>query len=197
MLFEAVLIPYLSRRMTELEYFRHIHTLIFDVDGVLTNSELIVLENGHLLRKMSTRDGYALKLAVSKGLRVVIITGGTSTGVAQRLKNLGVTHIFSGVQKKVGIYEALLDEFEFTTEDEEGILYMGDDLPDYEVMRRVGFPVCPADAVPEVRQIARYISPFEGGRGCVRDVIEKVMKLKRMWPHQPKPVKLPPLKRKK
>ena len=160
--------------MNYLEEFRNIKTFIFDVDGVLTNSQLIILENGRLLRQMSTRDGYAIKEAIKYGFKVFIITGGKSTGVAQRLKNLGVTFVYSGIEDKMDAFEEILDAYEI---DKDEILYMGDDLPDYEVMRQVAIPCCPADAAVEIKQLSRYISPMKGGEGCVRDVIEKVLKL--------------------
>ncbi len=164
--------------MNELEKFRDIHTFIFDVDGVLTNSEVLVLEEGHLLRKMSIRDGYALKKAVQESFQVCVITGGKSEGVKKRLQNLGIQHIYLGQQDKMEAYE----EFVYTYDlDASGILYMGDDLPDLEVMEKVGLPCCPKNAAPEILQIARYISPFDGGEGCARDVIEKVLKLKKKW----------------
>lgn len=171
--------------MNALESFRKIHTLIFDVDGVLTDSGLHVLENGKLLRKMHTRDGYALKKAVQEGYRVVIITGGKSEGVATRLRNLGIKDIYSGISDKLEQYEEYLLLNDISSDEEEGILYMGDDLPDYEVMRRVGLPVCPNDAAPEIINIARYISPIKGGYGCARDVIEKVLKLNGKWMKEP------------
>ena len=166
-----------------LEKFGRIKTLIFDVDGVLTNSELIVLENGQLLRKMSTRDGYALKRAMQAELQVIIITGGNSKGVVTRLKNLGVEDVFFNISDKLETYEQLVDHYEL---DEDRILYMGDDLPDLECMRRVGLPVCPKDAAHEIKDLSLYVSPLEGGRGCVRDVIEKVMRLKRNWVEEPR-----------
>ena len=164
--------------MNYLEEFRNIKTFIFDVDGVLTNSQLIILENGRLLRQMSTRDGYAIKEAIKYGFKVFIITGGKSTGVAQRLKNLGVTFVYSGIEDKMDAFEEILDAYEI---DKDEILYMGDDLPDYEVMRQVAIPCCPADAAVEIKQLSRYISPMKGGEGCVRDVIEKVLKLNNKW----------------
>ncbi len=158
--------------------FKKIHTFIFDVDGVLTNGDLLITEKGELLRKMNVRDGYALKKTLFEKYKVIIITGGSSLGTTDRLKALGVTDIISGAQNKLQHYEKLLDEHGL---DEDGILYMGDDIPDYEVMRRVGLPCCPNDAVPEIREIAKYISPFKGGEGCVRDVLEKVLKLSGLW----------------
>ncbi len=164
--------------MNELERFRHIKTFIFDVDGVLTNSDLIVLENGRLLRKMNTRDGYAIKRAVQKGYHVCIITGGKSSGVELRLRNLGVQDVYKGVQDKVEKYKYHIHAYELNPEH---ILYMGDDMPDYDVMRLVGFPCCPNDAAPEILNICQYVSPAKGGAGCVRDVIEKVLKLNNDW----------------
>lgn len=168
--------------MNYLEQFRSIHTFIFDVDGVLTNSELIILENGRLLRKMNTRDGYALKKAIESGYRVCIITGGKSSGVVSRLEGLGISDIFKGVEDKLETLDAYIDTYNI---DPQGILYMGDDLPDYEAMRRVGLPACPADAAVEIVQISQYKSPVNGGQGCVRDVIEKVLKLHGNWMPNP------------
>lgn len=161
-----------------LSRFKAIHTFMIDVDGVLTDGELLISENGDLLRKMNVRDGYAIKRAIGQGFHFVIVTGGKSLGVLNRLKDLGIEHIWYGVEHKLQAYEAYLDEI---GHDEEGILYMGDDLPDLEVMRRVGLPTCPADAAPEIREISQYISPYKGGEGCVRDVIEKVLKLNDAW----------------
>ncbi len=164
-----------------LELFRHIHTFIFDVDGVLTDSSLLILENGKLLRQMNTRDGFAMKQALKAGLRLCVITGGKSEGVIDRLRALGLSDIYYGVEDKREPFEELLAAYDL---DPEGICYMGDDLPDYEVMLQVGLPACPADAAPEIRGIAKYVSPFAGGKGCVRDVIEKTLKLRGQWvPH--------------
>ncbi len=165
--------------MNQLETFRGIKTFIFDVDGVMTNSQLIVFEDGKPVRQMSIRDGFALKMAVNAGYRVAVITGGKSEGVKSRLQALGIRDIYSGVQDKLEAYEDYIYTFEL---DEDKILYMGDDVPDYQVMRRVGFPTCPKDAAMEIIQLSQYISPYEGGAGCVRDVIEKVLKLNGEWP---------------
>ncbi len=164
--------------MNHLEQFRAVDTFIFDVDGVLTDGRLMVLENGNLLRQMNIRDGYAIRRALDQGYRVIVITGGRSSGVVSRLNQLGVEDVFSAVQDKIAVYEGLVEKYSL---DEGKILYMGDDLPDYEVMRRVGLPACPADADPEIVGISRYISPLAGGAGCVRDVIEKVMRLNFCW----------------
>jgi 3-deoxy-D-manno-octulosonate 8-phosphate phosphatase (KDO 8-P phosphatase) len=165
--------------MNQLEKFGEVDTLLFDVDGVMTDSSLHVLQNGELLRKMHTRDGYALRAAVTAGLRVAVITGGKSEGVKIRLKNLGVSDVFVGIQDKLETYREYIELHDL---DEGRILYMGDDLPDLTVMRRVGFPVCPADAAPEIKKISQYISSEKGGHGCVRDVIERVLKITGRWP---------------
>lgn len=164
--------------MNQLEKFSEVDTLIFDVDGVFTNSTLLVLESGKLLRQMHTRDGYAVKAALRAGYRVCVITGGKSEGVRVRLKNLGVTDIYIGIQDKIDAYEEYIDLYDI---DEEKVMYMGDDLPDYEVMRRVGFPVCPVDSAPEIKKLAHYISPVKGGEGCVREVIERTLKISGKW----------------
>ncbi|MEL6658587.1 MAG: 3-deoxy-D-manno-octulosonate 8-phosphate phosphatase [Bacteroidota bacterium] len=164
--------------MNNLEIFSQIHTFIFDVDGVLTNSQVLVMQDGQLLRQMSIRDGYAIKRAVEEGYRVVIISGGKSEGVRIRLQNLGVPDVYLGIQDKLDTYEEVVDMYDL---EEGGILYMGDDLPDYPVMRRVGLPTCPANAAHEIKAISQYISSFEGGAGCARDVIEKVLRLRGDW----------------
>ena len=164
--------------MNHLEHFRNVRTFLFDVDGVLTNNQVLVMEDGKLLRHMSIRDGYALKRAVQTGFRVAVITGGKSQGVRERLRNLGVTDVYMGYQEKMEAFQDYIDLYDI---DPEEILYMGDDIPDYLPMRKVGLPACPADAVPEVMAIAKYISPYKGGQGCARDVIEKVLRLHGKW----------------
>ncbi len=164
--------------MNQLEQFRDIHTFIFDVDGVLTNSEVLILEDGKLLRKMNIRDGLAIKKAVNEDFKVAVITGGKSEGVKKRLTALGVMDVYLGQRYKMEAFEELLDIYEL---DPAGILYMGDDLPDIPVMEKVGLPTCPANAAPEVIKVSKYISPFKGGEGCARDVIEKVLKLNDKW----------------
>lgn len=164
--------------MNNLEAFRQINTFIFDVDGVLTNSNLLITEKGELLRQMNIRDGLAIKTAVQKGYRVIILTGGKSEGVRSRLSALGVTDIYSGIDDKLETYQEIVAQYDL---DEDGILYMGDDWPDYLPMRRVGLPCCPHDAIPEILKLSQYISSRAGGKGCARDVIEKVLKLHDNW----------------
>lgn len=164
--------------MNSLDRFKPIRTFLFDVDGVLTNGEIIVMEDGSLIRQMNVRDGYALQRAVNQGYRVAIITGGSSKGVSDRLFNLGVVDIYSGVRDKLETYKEFIEKYNVR---EEAILYMGDDIPDYEVMRRVGLPACPRNAAPEILELSQYVSPIEGGRGCVRDVIEKTLRIQGKW----------------
>ncbi|WP_116127429.1 KdsC family phosphatase [Lewinella sp. IMCC34183] len=164
--------------MNELERFQEITTFIFDVDGVLTNSQLLVTEDGQLLRQMNVRDGYAIKRALEVGYRVAVITGGKSLGVVERLQGLGVVDVYYGVGDKVEAYREFMDLHEL---DDENVLYMGDDVPDYEVMRLVGFPACPKDACPEILSISKFVSDRCGGAGAARDVIERTLRLHGKW----------------
>jgi 3-deoxy-D-manno-octulosonate 8-phosphate phosphatase (KDO 8-P phosphatase) len=164
--------------MNMLERFADISTFFFDVDGVLTNNMILILEDGKLLRQMNVRDGLAIKMALQQGYRICIITGGRSEGVTERLRALGISDIHSGIADKLEVYEDIKSLYNLADEE---VLYMGDDLPDYPVMRRVGLPVCPADAAPEIAEISHYVSPLVGGAGCVRDVIEKVMRIQGKW----------------
>ncbi len=164
--------------MNILEKFKPITTFIFDVDGVLTNGTLLVLNDGQLARQMNIRDGYALQLAIKKGYRVAIISGGTSEAVKDRLEKLGIAGVFMQVQNKK---EKLVEYCSTHNLKWDEILFMGDDIPDYSPMQMVGLACCPADAATEIKQISKYISPINGGSGCVRDVIEKVLKLNGHW----------------
>ncbi len=164
--------------MSVLEKFKSIKTFVFDVDGVLTDGTLLILNDGQMARQMNIKDGYALQLAIKKGYRVVIISGGTSDAIKERLQKLGVTDCFLKTDnKKEKLVEYVADHALSWDE----ILFMGDDIPDYIPMQLTGLPCCPADAVTEIKQIAHYISPIEGGKGCARDVIEKVLKLNGHW----------------
>lgn len=160
------------------EPFKKIDTVVLDCDGVLTDSQMLITESGELLRSMTVRDGYAIKKAILEGFRFCIITGGSSRGVEIRLKSLGIQHYFDGVSNKQEVFEKWAD---FHQLDRSRILYMGDDMPDLRVMQLVGLPVCPADAVPQVIQACKYVSPVNGGKGCVRDVLEKVLRLQGKW----------------
>ena len=163
--------------MNVLELFKPITTFVFDIDGVLTDGMLLVMP-GAMVRRMNIKDGYALQLAVKKGYRVVVISGGNSPEVKDRLQKLGIQDIYMKVENKLECLEQYKAKHQLKNEE---ILFMGDDIPDYDVMQSVALPCCPADAVTEIRGIARYISPFKGGEGCGRDVIEKTMKLRGDW----------------
>ena len=160
------------------ELMNGVTAFVLDVDGVLTDSSVHVTSTGEMLRTMNIRDGYAMKAAVDGGYRVCVISGGTNEGVRIRLQNLGITDVHLGAGDKVTVLEALLEKYNL---DRENVLYMGDDIPDYHVMKRVGLPVCPQDAAPEIKGLSRYVSHREGGRGAVRDVIEQVMKVQGKW----------------
>jgi 3-deoxy-D-manno-octulosonate 8-phosphate phosphatase (KDO 8-P phosphatase) len=164
--------------MSVLEKFKSIRTFVFDVDGVMTDGSVLVYETGEQVRRMNTRDGYSLQLAVKKGYRVLVISGGSSEGVRQRLEYLGIRDVYLKVHDKVTVLTEYARRFGL---DEKDMLYMGDDIPDYGAMQHVGLACAPADAAPEIRHIAAYISSFNGGQGCVRDVIEKVLKLNGHW----------------
>ena len=167
--------------MNVLELFKPITTFIFDVDGVLTDGTLLLLENGVQARRMSIKDGFALQMALKNGFRVQIISGGNSPEVKDRLEKLGVKDIAMSVLNKKAFLEELISTNQLKKEE---LLYMGDDLPDIPAMSVVGLPCCPADAVNEVKEAAQYISPFNGGDACARDVIEKVLKLNDKWEYR-------------
>lgn len=160
------------------EYLNHIDTFIFDVDGVLTDGSIQVSTEGELLRTMNIKDGYALKTAHLAGFNVCIISGGKNEGVRKRLRDLGITNIYLGAQDKVEILDEFFDIYNIKTEN---VLYMGDDIPDLYPMQKVGMPCCPQDAAAEIKEISRYVSHRKGGKGCVRDVIEQVLKVQGKW----------------
>jgi 3-deoxy-D-manno-octulosonate 8-phosphate phosphatase (KDO 8-P phosphatase) len=164
--------------MNVLEHFQDITTFIFDVDGVLTDGSVLLLENGLQSRKMNVKDGLALQMALKNGYNVIIISGGSSEPVIHRLQYLGLKEINLGLKDKLKFLEAYIEQNNLKWNQ---ILFMGDDLPDIPVMEKVGLPCCPADAAIEVRTISKYISSLNGGYGCVRDVIEKVLKLNNHW----------------
>lgn len=160
------------------EIFPQINTLIFDVDGVLTNGIVTVYPDGQLLRHMNIKDGYALKSAVKSGFRVCIISGGSNEGVRTRLQKLGITDIYLGAHNKTVQFNELVEKYNLNPEN---VLYMGDDIPDLPVMQQIGMPCCPNDAVREVQETSKYISDKKGGEGCARDVIEQVMRVQGKW----------------
>lgn len=160
------------------EIMNGITTFILDVDGVLTDSSVHITSTGEMLRTMNIRDGYAMKAAVESGYNLCIISGGSNDGVRIRLKNLGITDIHLAAPNKVETFKEYID---VNNIDPMQVLYMGDDIPDYHVMKLVGLPCCPQDASPEIKELSKYISHKNGGRGAVRDVIEQVMKVQGKW----------------
>lgn len=161
-----------------LSHLKLIKTFVFDMDGVLTDGGLLIDDTDQWLRRMHVRDGYAIQLAVQSGFNVIVISGSNSPQVTERLKKLGIENVFMKVTEKA----KFLREFAYRNNLTLGeMLFMGDDIPDYECMQLVGFACCPADAAPEILDICKYISPYKGGDGCVRDIIEKVLKLNNKW----------------
>lgn len=160
------------------EKLKDITTFIFDYDGVMTTGEVLVDGNGIPLRSSDVKDGYALQLAVRLGYNVAVITGGYSVSIEKRMAMLGVKDVFVRSANKVEVLERYMKTNDIKPEQ---IVYMGDDLPDYPVMKIIGLPVCPADASPEIKDISLYISNRNGGRGAVRDIIEQVLKAQDKW----------------
>ena len=160
------------------EYLKDITTFVFDVDGVLTDGTLLITTDGEMLRSMNVKDGYAIKTAMRKGYNFCIITGGTNEGVRARLKGLGITDIYLGAHHKEEPFREYLDIYDI---DPKNVLYMGDDLPDIPPMKMAGLASCPQNAVQEVKALSNYVSHKNGGEGCVRDVIEQVLKLRGDW----------------
>ncbi len=157
---------------------RGIKAFAFDVDGVFTDGQVYLFPGSEFVRAVDIKDGYAVQHCIKMGYPVAIISGGTSDEVIKRFQKLGVTDIYMGSSNKVESFENFRTKYGF---DHSEILYMGDDLPDFEIMERAGLPTCPQDAAEEIKQKAAYISDKPGGRGCVRDVIEKVLRLHDKW----------------
>ena len=156
----------------------HIQTFCFDVDGVFTNNIVILSQEGEQLRTANVRDGFAVQLAIKKGLNIVIISGGKGENVRRRFEGLGVQHIFLGVSEKLPLLEKFLMEHHISPSN---CCYMGDDIPDFFAMKHVGLACCPGDAVPEIKAISHYVSSKNGGEGCVRDLLEQALKVKGHW----------------
>lgn len=160
------------------EYLSQINTFIFDVDGVLTDGTIQISTDGELLRTMNLKDGYAMKHAIENDYVIAVISGGKNQGVAHRLKNLGVTDIYLGCEDKCMQMDEFFDIYDIK---HNTVLYMGDDIPDLYPMKKVGLPCCPQDAASEIKEVSKYVSHRKGGKGCVRDVIEQVMKVQGKW----------------
>lgn len=155
-----------------------IKALAFDVDGVLSSEVMLLHPNGEPMRTVNVKDGYALQLAVKQGLHIAIITGGKTEAIYKRFASLGITDIYMGSSIKIHDYRDFRDKYGLKDEE---ILYMGDDVPDLEVLQTCGLPCCPKNAIPEIKAKVCYISHYEGGYGCGRDVLEQVMKSQGLW----------------
>lgn len=168
----------LSLGMHLLEKLEQVKLLVFDLDGVLTNGKILIMPDGEWIREMDIKDGYAIQHAVKTGLKVAVITGSSSKPVKERLLKLGVELFFENTPQKSLIVNELLSDLSI---DKSSALFMGDDLPDLDAFKAVGVKTCPADAATELLQLADYISPKSGGDGCVRDIIEKVLRTQGKW----------------
>lgn len=157
----------------------HIKALVLDIDGVLTNNQILVTDEGQFLRSMNVRDGYAIKKAIQAGILIAIISGGRSEGTKKRLEILGINEIHLGIEDKYTTLLAILHKWNISASE---IAYMGDDIMDIPCMIKVGIAACPKDAVSEVVTISSYISNFNGGEGCVRELIEQILKAQSKWP---------------
>jgi len=160
------------------EKFQKISTLIFDVDGVFTDGSLLITEDGDMLRTMNAKDGYAIKRALQTGMNIAIITGGDSAGVEKRFKKLGVKDVFLKTHDKLSRYKQYISKYHIP---EDEILYVGDDILDLELLQHVFLPACPRDAAHEVLAVSEFISNYDGGRGCVREIVEKVLSSQNKW----------------
>lgn len=156
----------------------HITTFVFDYDGVFTNGTVFLMESGEPLRTANVKDGYALQLANKIGFRILIISGGKSKSMTNRFKLLKINDVYLGVKDKIKVYQEYITKHSIKPEN---VLYMGDDIPDFEIMKKVGVATCPADAAEEIKEISHYISHQNGGEGCVRDIIEQVLKIQGKW----------------
>ena len=161
-----------------LALFKNVRCFVFDMDGVLTDGSLLLMAGGVWVRRMNIKDGYALQLAVKKGYKIINISGSNSDEVKERLNRLGISEVHMNVKDKSGLLQQVINDESLKQEE---ILCMGDDIPDLEILKMARVACCPADAIAEIKAVSQYISPVKGGEGCVRDVIEKVLKLRGDW----------------
>jgi 3-deoxy-D-manno-octulosonate 8-phosphate phosphatase (KDO 8-P phosphatase) len=157
---------------------KNVKCAVLDVDGVLTNGDILVTDEGNQLRTFNVKDGYAIQYAIKQGLDVFVITGAKSQGVKFRFEGLGVKETFLGVSDKWTLLEQLLKKYNHTPKD---VLFIGDDMPDYICMQQVGVAVAPADAVEDIKKISDYVSKLKGGEGVAREIIEKILRLQGKW----------------
>lgn len=155
-----------------------VKAIIFDVDGVLSLSTIQMSPAGLPVRTVNIKDGYAIQLAIKMGMKIAIISGGTDPSIEERYRKLGMTDIFMSCSTKIQVLNQYLADNNLKAEE---VIYVGDDIPDYEIMKVVGCPCCPADACSDIKEISTYISPYEGGKGCARDIIEQILRAKGLW----------------
>ncbi len=166
------------RELNFKEMLKNTEALFFDIDGVLSSSKINIGENGELLRTTNVKDGYILKYALKKGLIICIISGALNESVKKRFESLGISDVIIGSKRKTEEFNSLIKKYSLNASN---VLYMGDDIPDYEVMKIAGIPCCPADAADEIKDISVYVSSRNGGDGCVRDITEQVLRAKALW----------------
>ena len=159
---------------------RDIKAFVFDFDGVMTDGAVWMYADKETVRAGNIKDGYAIQYAIKKGYIVTVISGATSLSIDNRMESLGAPKIYTGASNKLEVYRLFMKEHSLKREE---VLYMGDDIPDYEVMKEAGVSCCPSDAATEIKEIADYISLYAGGQGCVRDVIEQTLRLHGKWFH--------------
>ncbi len=160
------------------EELTNVKGFVFDVDGVLSPNTQQLTNDGELKRTSNVKDGFAIMAAVNKGYSVCIITGGNTIDVINRCKKMGIKDVYTGTFEKLPCFKDFLEKNNLRAED---VIYMGDDLPDYLPMINTGIPVCPKDAAPEIKAVSKYVSDKKGGDGCVRDIIEQVMRAQGTW----------------
>lgn len=160
------------------EDIANVKAMVFDIDGVFTDGSITPIPGDDFLRSYYAKDGYAVAYAVRRGYKVFVITGGRGELLRARLHYMGVTELHVEVSDKIKVLRDIIERNDL---DPECVLYMGDDIPDLECMREVGMPVCPADAASEIIEVSRYVSEYEGGRGCVRDIVEQVLRSQENW----------------
>lgn len=155
-----------------------VKAIIFDVDGVLSLSTIQMSPAGMPVRTVNIKDGYAIQLAIKMGMKIAIISGGTDPSIEERYRKLGMTDIFMSCSTKIQVLNQYLADNHLSADE---VIYVGDDIPDYEIMKVVGCPCCPADACSDIKEISTYVSPYEGGKGCARDIIEQILRAKGLW----------------
>jgi len=168
-----------NNNMSSINYdLTKIKAFIFDVDGVLSPTSIPLHPSGEPMRIINTKDGYAMQLAAKKGYILGIITGGDSAAIRMRFETLGFNYIYTKSKHKINDFHTFIQKTGLELNE---VCYVGDDIPDYKIMQIVGLPACPADAVPEIKAVSRYISPINGGMGVGRDIIEQVLKVQGKW----------------